>query len=162
MVMKRLCFAVCGLLVLMGCKPSPASSPVSPTPAAASGAPAAQTPPAPVAEPAAPPAALPAVRAALTEREKIDALLTRLEASSDTFTRNGSDYSGKDAAAHLRSKWKSAGDRVKTARQFIDGLASTSSMSGKPYTVRKADGSTVNAKAWFDAELAEIETRVQP
>ncbi|MFT3686137.1 MAG: DUF5329 family protein [Phycisphaerales bacterium] len=94
---------------------------------------------------------------ALTEREKIDKLIDALAASSDTFNRNGTDYPAKDAAAHMRSKLSAAGDRVKTVRQFIDGIGSTSSMSGKPYTVKKADGTTINAKEWWEGQLAVIE-----
>jgi hypothetical protein len=150
---QTLTVALCVAAALTGCKPTPAPAPVSSS---------AQAKPAvnPAAEPA--PVSAKTVEAAaapnkMADREKIEALLTKLEGSSDRFNRNGTEYSGKEAAAHLRSKLSSAGGRVKTVREFIDGLASTSSMSGKPYTVKRADGTTVNAKEWFDAALAQLE-----
>lgn len=135
---------------------TPATSPPprEPTPASAASAqvpapsPAAATP-----TPNLPNAPVPA----LTEREKIDHLLTRLESSDAIFIRNGSDYSGKDAASHLRRKLKSAGSRITTAREFIDALASKSSSSGKDYQVRTPDGKTVPSREWFDTALQAIE-----
>ncbi len=84
-------------------------------------------------------------------------MLAILAESDAVFIRNGVDYDGKAAAAHLRSKWSAAGSRVKTANDFIDGLASKSSTSGKPYQVRKKDGSVIPAGDWFRQLLAHVE-----
>ena len=73
------------------------------------------------------------------------------------FIRNGKDYEPKAAASHLRMKLEKAGDRVKTAKDFIDGLASKSSISGKPYKIRKSDGSLVTTSAFFRARLKEYD-----
>jgi hypothetical protein len=168
---RTLAVTACATLLLGCCsrpdpapQPAPAkadatgpTTPTAPTPAAPTKP--AESPPAQTA--AAPSTASPtaptATTASLTERQKIDALIEALAASSDTFNRNGTDYPAKDAAAHMKSKLSAAGDRVQTVRQFIDGIGSTSSMSGKPYTVKKADGTTVNAKDWWEAQLALIE-----
>jgi len=144
--MSRTAFAAAALLCLLGACERAAPRPQSGSPPGAPAAPAA-TAPAP---------------AVVTERQKIDALLVRLEASPDRFERNGTGYGGKEAAAHLRSKLESAGARVKTAREFIDGLASTSSISGRPYMVRRSDGSSLTAREWFDAQLAAVEQAAAP
>jgi predicted aspartyl protease len=91
--------------------------------------------------------------AALTEPEKIERLLTALESSDAVFIRNGTEHSGKDAAEHLRGKLKQAGGKITTAAEFIEQLASKSSLSGKPYQVRTPDGKVVEARAWFEAQL---------
>jgi hypothetical protein len=101
---------------------------------------------------AAPPAAPPP-----TEREKIDQMLATLARSDAIFIRNGSEYKGTDASSHLRTKLQAAGNRVKTARQFIDLLASESSASGKPYQVRTADGTTKPSREWFLKLLESLE-----
>jgi hypothetical protein len=55
-----------------------------------------------------------AVRPA-AEQEKIDFLLAEVKRSDDVFIRNGSEYSGAKASAHLAVKLRFAGKRVQTA-----------------------------------------------
>ena len=72
---------------------------------------------------------------------EIESLLTyvsSLEGSS--FIRNGKVYTGKEAAEHLRWKWEKAGDRVKTAEDFIKGCATQQYLTGKKYTIKFRDG----------------------
>ena len=96
--------------------------------------------------------------ASLTEEQKIDALIHSVEVLPDAqFIRNGSAHDGKAAAEHLRLKRSNAGDRVKTATDFITYCASRSSTSGKPYQIRFANGETVDAEVFFRAELKRIE-----
>ncbi|MGH7131150.1 MAG: DUF5329 family protein [Phycisphaerales bacterium] len=135
-------------------EPSPVVT-APPKPVAPAEAPGAATPSAPATPQTTPPAA--PTTAPLSENQKIEKMLTLLAESDAVFIRNGVDYDGKAAAAHLRSKWSTAGSRIKTANDFIDGLASKSSTSGKPYQVRKKDGSTVLAGDWFRQLLAQIE-----
>lgn len=70
------------------------------------------------------------------------------------FVRNGKAYSPDDAATFLREKLKAMGDGVTTAEEFIDKVATKSSMSGKPYTVRFVDGREVPSADFLRAELA--------
>lgn len=101
-----------------------------------------------------------ATAAPLTEPQKIDALIHSIEILPGAqFIRNGSAYDGKAAADHLRTKRNYAGDRIKTAMDFIACCASKSSMSGEPYQIRYADGKTVNAADYFHAELKRIEAQ---
>jgi ABC-type transport system substrate-binding protein len=103
------------------------------------------------------PAARPAEVAVLTESQKIERMLVLLNESDAVFIRNGVDYDGKAAASHLRRKWSAAGDRISTASEFIDALATKSSASGKAYQIRLNDGSTVPSAEWFRQLLAAVE-----
>jgi hypothetical protein len=107
----------------------------------------------------APPAARVAVRS-LTENQKIEALIAGVEhLPGAVFIRNGSEFDGERAAAHMRLKWHNAGRRVKTAEQFIDYCASASSLSGKKYRIRFADGRTVDSGDYFHQQLKLLEAR---
>ena len=70
------------------------------------------------------------------------------------FIRNGSEYDAPAAEKHLRQKLNYAGERLKTAEQFIEYCATRSSVSGQLYKIRLADGSTVESAAFFRAKLA--------
>lgn len=94
----------------------------------------------------------------LTEPQKIDALIGAVEKLKDAkFVRNGKEYDGKAAADHMRRKRKSAGDKVKTAREFIDRLASKSSTSGEPYKIKFKDGKEVTSAEFLTKELDALE-----
>ena len=66
------------------------------------------------------------------EEKRIEHLLQTVESlKGAAFIRNGTEYNAKDAGKHLRMKLAKAGDRVKTAEDFIEGCASRSSFSGE-------------------------------
>ncbi len=90
------------------------------------------------------------------EQAKIDWLLEQIRTSDAVFIRNGSEYDGVKAASHIKSKLWFAGDRVKTAKDFILGVASKSEASGKPYEIRpKGATATKPLGAWLFERLAE-------
>ena len=92
------------------------------------------------------------------ERQKIERLISSVQSLKDaTFVRNGTEYDGKTAAEHVRTKWKAAGSKVKTARDFIRLAASKSSRSGKPYLIRFKDGREVESETYLTERLEEIE-----
>lgn len=93
----------------------------------------------------------------LSEKAKIEALIQRVEKSGLIFIRNGQEYPAAKGADHLRRKWNWAGDRIKTARQFIEYIGAGSSQSGKPYLVKFPDGKTVPARDWLTTALNELE-----
>jgi hypothetical protein len=94
----------------------------------------------------------------LTEAQKIQALIHSVETlQGAVFIRNGSEYDGAKAAAHLRTKLDYAGKKVQTAEQFIDKLATGSSMTGQPYKIRFADGRTVESAVYFHEQLRKLE-----
>lgn len=88
------------------------------------------------------------------ERTRIEGLLAKIAAADIVFIRNGSDHTAAEAADHLRSKWSRAGDRIATAEEFIEQLASRSSQSGEPYQVRLPDGTLRDAGPWLREQLA--------
>jgi hypothetical protein len=90
-----------------------------------------------------------------TESAKIEFLLNEVEKLDRAkFWRNGSSHSAKDAADHLRMKWKKAGGAVKTAKDFIDKVGSASSLSGNAYLIQFANGTKTEARAFFYQRLA--------
>jgi len=101
-----------------------------------------------------------AAGARLNETQKIEKLIDSLATMQGaTFIRNDESHTAVEAAEHLRSKWKWAGNRITTAEQFIDQLATRSSQSGKPYVIRMADGTDVEAGPYLREQLGKIESR---
>jgi len=107
-----------------------------------------------------------------SEAAKIRYLIGSVEALQGvTFLRNGGEYDARKAAEHLRLKLKTAGNRVKTAEDFIrlcgsksgnrvktaeDFIrlcGSKSSVSGEAYRMRFPDGTTMYAEAFFRERL---------
>jgi hypothetical protein len=94
----------------------------------------------------------------LSEAQKIQALIGSIEhLQGAVFIRKGTEHAAPEAAAHLRRKLDYAGKRIQTAEQFIDKLATGSSVSGKPYKIRFADGHTVDSAAFFHEQLRKLE-----
>ncbi len=89
---------------------------------------------------------------------RIDHLISHVESlEGAVFIRNGAEYDTKAAGGHLRMKLGKAGDKVKTAEDFIDGIAAKSSTSGKPYQIRKPDGTVVETKPYLYSKLKEYD-----
>jgi hypothetical protein len=93
----------------------------------------------------------------LSEAQKIDRLIAHVAGlQGAVFIRNDKEYGPAEAAKHLQLKREKAGDRVKTAADFIRLCASHSSMSGEAYLIRFADGRTRTAEDVLREELARI------
>jgi hypothetical protein len=93
----------------------------------------------------------------LSEEQKIEQLIIYIEKSEALFIRNGSEYGAKEAADHLRMKRKKAGSKVKTAKDFIDLIASKSYMSGEPYKMKFKNGTIMNTRDMLYNELRKME-----
>ena len=92
------------------------------------------------------------------EQSRIDKLIRFVEAQKGMkFVRNGTEYECSDAAKFLRGKLESMGKEVTTAREFVERVASKSSMSGLPYHVKFADGKTMLASQFLGDELKRLE-----
>lgn len=90
--------------------------------------------------------------------KRINALLTNVEnLQGATFIRNGKSYDPKTAASHLRMKLGKAGDRVKTAEDFIKGIATKSYFTGRLYQIKLKDGSKVESGKYLSKQLAAID-----
>ncbi len=95
--------------------------------------------------------------APLSESARIDHLINFIgNLAGATFVRNGKDYGATEAAKHLQHKREKAGNRVKTADDFIRLCASQSYLSGEAYLIRFADGRTSTAEDVLREELARI------
>jgi hypothetical protein len=92
-------------------------------------------------------------------KAEVDELISFVQKSDVRFIRNGQEYSAAEGADHLRKKLAKAGDRVKTTDDFITGVASESSFTGKPYLVKFADGHTQPTGDWLRAHLAAARKR---
>ena len=88
-------------------------------------------------------------------KAEIAHLFTSLETSNCQFNRNGTWHSAKEASAHLATKYKYLQDRdlVQTAEKFIERAATESSLSGKAYQIKCADGVVQPSAPWFQAIL---------
>ena len=93
----------------------------------------------------------------LTEKEKIEALISSIEHLKNAkFNRNGSLYDASAAATHLRMKWKKAGDKIKTVQDFIEQIASKSSITGLDYKIIFSDGKEIPARKYFYDKLKTL------
>jgi len=89
------------------------------------------------------------------EQAQIEYLIESVGALHDaTFVRNGSEYDSRQAAEHLRLKLHNAGNRVRTAEDFIVYCATGSSLSGEKYRIRFADGRIVETAEFLRSRLA--------
>jgi hypothetical protein len=91
----------------------------------------------------------------------IDHLITYVRDSKLDFVRNGQTYDASKAAEHLEMKYAYARDRIATADEFIDNIASKSSLSGQPYFVRDGQGMEKPVGPWLHAELEKYRQRVK-
>jgi len=85
----------------------------------------------------------------------VAALLRAVETSGCRMERNGELHDGKAAADHLRLKLERSGRPGMSADQFIDRVASGSTVSGKAYRVLCPGRPPVDSGAWLRARLAE-------
>jgi hypothetical protein len=90
-----------------------------------------------------------------TARAEIRGMMSRLEASGCEFDRNGTWHTAAEAASHLQREAKHLEDRgtVESAEQFIELVASRSTVTGRPYTVKCGSGSPVKSRDWLLLQL---------
>jgi hypothetical protein len=94
------------------------------------------------------------------QQTRIEFLLHEVETAAGVkFIRNGTEHDGPAAAAHLRSKLDFAGARIATAEDFVKYCASESSMTHQKYKVRLADGTVVDAAAYFLGALRKFDEK---
>jgi Family of unknown function (DUF5329) len=93
-----------------------------------------------------------------TEKQKIEALIKHVEDMKDAkFVRNEKTYDAKTAAEFLRGKWEAQRAEIKTAKDFIEKVASVSSTTGRPYQIRFQDGKEMKSAEYLQAELKKLE-----
>jgi hypothetical protein len=93
------------------------------------------------------------------ENARIEYLLAVVASLHDAqFIRNGTAYDSMAAVKHLLAKLSLAGSRVTSAEDFIRYCGSQSSVSGKPYEIRFADGRVVLSADFLRQKLIELDT----
>jgi hypothetical protein len=86
-------------------------------------------------------------------------LLQYMEKADVKFIRSGKEYTPKEGADHLRAKLGKAGGKVKSAEDFIEGIASRSYLNGDEYLVKFADGKTRPTGPWLKEALAKYRAK---
>lgn len=95
------------------------------------------------------------------EEARINAMLEGLAQKKDLiFVRNGDEHTCDEAVSHLRLKLGNTRNRIDTAEQFIDKVASSSSITGKPYIVKMPGKSDENAQPFLHALIAQTDKTV--
>ena len=103
-------------------------------------------------------ALLPALAAGADAQHEIEQLIRMVAESDCTFIRNGKRYAADKAADHLRLKYRRGRKYANTAEQFIERLASKSSMSGKRYYLECDGEPRTETGAWLARALATLRT----
>jgi hypothetical protein len=94
------------------------------------------------------------------EQKKIEALILGVERMTDAvFIRNGKNYNAPAAADFLRRKWEFHRSEICSAGDFIEKVASFSSTTGKPYSIRWRNGQERLSAEFFRAQLSLLERR---
>lgn len=97
-------------------------------------------------------------RTPLSEAEKIEWLIQQIAAlEGAVFIRNGAEHTSVEAAEHLKMKWQAAAERISTAEQFIEHIASKSSLTGEAYQIQLPGGHRIPARRWLHEQLANLE-----
>lgn len=92
------------------------------------------------------------------QHEEIEYLLSLVAESHCTFIRNGKEYSGKEASEHLYKKFIYAKSKIKKTTDFIEKVASHSSITKKPYWVRCQNRKQLS-RDWFTKSLTDYKKR---
>jgi hypothetical protein len=101
-------------------------------------------------------ASLAAAATPTTAQAEVEYLLGAVANSGCEFNRNGEWYDSQKASAHLRDKYNAlvALGRFVTAMDFIEGVATKSSLSGRAYLIRCARAEPVPTDQWLRDALA--------
>ena len=86
---------------------------------------------------------------------EIDFLLTSVGSSACTFIRNGERHDSRAAEDHLRMKYRRGKRYASTSEEFIDRLASKSSLSRKLYYIECEGEEKIPSGDWLTERLGE-------
>lgn len=94
-----------------------------------------------------------------SEIELIGQLISSIESlEGAVFIRNAKEYSPTDAAIHLRRKLEAADDKTMTASDFVQRLASSSSVSGEDYIIQLRGGQSILARDYLNEQLPRLQS----
>jgi Family of unknown function (DUF5329) len=105
-----------------------------------------------------------AAQPARSAADEIQYLLGAMERSGCEFQRNGSWHSVAEARAHLERKLADVEKKqpMRSAGEFIDAVATRSSVTGEPYRVRCPGAEPVPSAAWFRQTLERYRQTAPP
>ncbi|MBM9576853.1 YfeK family protein [Leptospira sp. 201903070] len=86
----------------------------------------------------------------------LNLLMNSLESCECKFIRNGAEHDPKEAREHMERKLKATDGKIQTIPSFIEYIGSKSSVTGKPYLVKFADGKTIESAVWLKGKWEEI------
>ncbi|MBM9500008.1 YfeK family protein [Leptospira sp. 201903071] len=89
-------------------------------------------------------------------QKDLNLLMNSLESCECKFIRNGAEHDPKEAREHMERKLKATDGRIQTVPGFIEHIGSKSSITGKPYLVKFADGKTLASAVWLKEKWEEI------
>jgi hypothetical protein len=89
----------------------------------------------------------------------IQYLIDYVARSDSTFIRNGTSYTAKEAAAHLRSKYEYFKRDIQTPEDFIRLVGSKSEFSGNPYEVKTSSGQLLPSAEWLGRLLTDYRAK---
>lgn len=89
---------------------------------------------------------------------EISFLLGYVEGSGCEFYRNGTWHNSKDAQVHLRDKykWLNTRNQINNTEDFVEKVATKSSISGQAYSVMCNGVVAQTSNVWLRAELARL------
>ena len=94
-----------------------------------------------------------------TMQDEISHLLGFVSATQCSYERNGKSYNGKDAAKHIRKKYRYFKDQIDSTEKFIELSATKSTMSGKYYMIYCDDRLGIRSQQWLLDELNHYRAR---
>ncbi len=98
--------------------------------------------------------------AATATEQEIQHLFEFIVESDCIFIRNNTEYSAHEARDHMQRKYDYARRWIDNAEQFINRIASKSSMSGNRYQIRCQD-KLFYSDNWLKQELQRYRTNQQ-
>lgn len=96
---------------------------------------------------------VPFAQATNNTEQEIQHLFEFISQSDCIFIRNNTEYPAKEARDHMQTKYDYAKRWVGSAEQFIDRIATKSSISGNRYQIR-CQGKLLYTDKWLKQELA--------
>lgn len=100
---------------------------------------------------------MPFAQAAANNEQEIQHLFEFISQSDCTFIRNNTEHPAQEAREHMQTKYNYAKRWVGNAEQFIERIASKSSISGNRYQVR-CQGQLLYSDNWLNQELMRFRT----
>ncbi len=88
--------------------------------------------------------------------QEISHLLEFVERSGCSFIRNGKEHSSVEAREHMAMKYDHLRKRITTAEEFIERVASGSSLTGRSYRVACSDRAPESSAIWLERELERL------